>query len=254
MNPVVRKGRTKGFTLVEVLIALTLTAVLVVLLFEALHTYAIANSAGYAVVQRQETTASLRAFLRKQLREIVPLGINTSSGRELFFSGEAHTMSYSGRIPSHRAPGGLYKLSFEVEGSSPDQSLRFRYARIPSGEDLEEEDIFDFSDAAAKVMIASATSVSFEYFGALESGADATWIDRWPRRDQIPEMVRIRFRPSDSNIESSVTAPIYANGDTKRTALRGMSTKNARLRNGFGPKGSARTQNGKLPTRPGLDR
>ncbi|MFT4585035.1 MAG: general secretion pathway protein J [Gammaproteobacteria bacterium] len=216
----VKKHHCDGFTLVEVLIALTLTAVLVGLLFEALHTYAIANSVGYAHVQAHETASSLRAFMRKQLREIVPLSINTSAGQELFFRGEAHTVSYSGRIPSHRAPGGLYRLSFVIEGSSPDQSLTFRYARIPDPEALAQEDIFDFSDAAEKVMVESATSMSFEYFGVEEDDADAQWLDNWQRHDQIPEMVRIRIQARDSELESILTAPVYANLDTKRKALR----------------------------------
>ncbi|MDA0824245.1 MAG: prepilin-type N-terminal cleavage/methylation domain-containing protein, partial [Proteobacteria bacterium] len=197
----VRKRHCDGFTLVEVLIALTLTAVLVTLLFEALHTYAIANSVGYARVQAQETAASLRAFLRTQLREIVPLGVNTSDGQELFFRGDAQTLSYSGRIPSHRAPGGLYKISFVVEGASPDQSLTFRYARIPDPEALAEGDLFDFTDTATKVMLESAAAVSFEYFGVHENDIEASWVDTWRRHDQIPEMIRIRIQIRDSELE-----------------------------------------------------
>ncbi|MGB1882235.1 MAG: PulJ/GspJ family protein, partial [Gammaproteobacteria bacterium] len=64
--------RPRGFTLVEVLIAVALTAILVTLLFSALGTYLRASHAVTGVVEREDRYYAAAFFLRRQLRELLP--------------------------------------------------------------------------------------------------------------------------------------------------------------------------------------
>ena len=208
-----------GFTLIEVLIALSLSVILAALLFSSLHTYASAAAAGQKHLTAKQVGESVYQFIDAQLRETVPLTLRTERERNLLFHGDERQVVFVGYIPSHRSAGGLHKNSLAIEGYPPRQSLVFSYARLIVDEATDFAAFADTSNGTSRTLITDANAIELEYFGALDDKEDLGWSTEWSRTDRLPQLVRIRIDRANKSFPDEIVVPIYANTMSRRAAL-----------------------------------
>lgn len=116
-----------GFTLVEVLIAVTILAVLVSLLFGALYTLSRSARAGETALQAVDSDRLVQSFLRRQLGGAVPV---TERGRHrgrVLFDGSMASVRFVGHLPAHRGGGGLQFLELGRESAGESGALVLYY-------------------------------------------------------------------------------------------------------------------------------
>ena len=208
----------RGFTLIEVLIAMALSIMLAALLFNALHTYVLTAATGHKRVAARQLFESVSQFIRDQLREAVPLVVNTGAGRQILFYGDERKIAYVGYIPSHRSAGGLHHNSLAISGTPPNQTLSFTYERLAVDGRFDLETFADIDTSAARTLV-EAASIEFEYFGAAGIRADRGWSGNWSGDDRLPELIRIRFKMADDLSATDIVIPIYGNAVTNHIAL-----------------------------------
>ena len=210
-------GIKRGFTLIEVLIALALSVMLAALLFSALHTYVISASTGHKHITAGQQAESAYQFIRDQLREAVPLVLNTTRKREILFYGDERTIVYVGYVPRHRSAGGLHRNALIISGAPPNQTLGFTYERLPAADGLDRETFITVSPRDARILV-DAASIEYEYFGSAGNHADPQWFGEWPGEDRLPELIRIRIVKANDRYSPDIVVPIYANAPTKHLA------------------------------------
>jgi len=200
-----------GFTLVEVLIALTLTAVMSGLLISALHTFALGSTAGQNHIEAEQRDESVRHFVTQQLSAAVPLSLGRTRNREMLFSGNGDSIAFVANVPSHRAPGGLHRNLLFVEGEAADKKLRYAYARLIVDEAFDSE-TFESLDEGMEVrtLVDHAEAIDFEYLGTLESDEDQEWRDEWTDASNLPELIRIRITKKDTEPADEMIIRIHA--------------------------------------------
>ncbi len=195
--------RPRGFTLVEVLIAVALTAILVTLLFSALGTYLRASHAVTGVVEREDRYYAAAFFLRRQLRELLPFS-TLSAGEEVIFSGESQRLRYIGRLPSHRAPGGTFINELRVEKQDAQQALVLYYTPLPPVAELTDADIGGLEQAGDRILLGELDEAGFAYCRADDCALDGEWRETWDNADGLPELVRLSLAQSGDEPEQLI--------------------------------------------------
>ncbi|MGR9091472.1 MAG: hypothetical protein ACU85U_12905, partial [Gammaproteobacteria bacterium] len=209
-----------GFTLVEVLIALTLTVVMSGLLVSALHTFAKSSAVGQAHLEAQQQRESVRHFLRQQLSGMVPLFFGSAAERVILFFADHEKIVFVGGVPSHRAPGGLHKNVLFREGRSPEQKLQYAYKRLVVDEAFDGEGFKSIDDEMdVRTLASHAEAIEFDYFGAIEADAETQWHDEWRGPNRLPELIRIRIEAGDDGHIDELIVPVYANSPSGHVAL-----------------------------------
>ena len=207
-----------GFTLVELLVALTVLAMLLGVTM---------NSLGFSLKTSQSVEQNMRSSerlhlahraLRRQIQQAVPL-VRDSADRlnQLDFEGGPASVSFVARLSGMRSYPGLYRIKLAIEGSASIGSNDGRlvmYYRPYSGDQLSTRQV---NDEVSIVVLDGFASASFDYRGAA-TAARADWVPEWRDASRLPDLVRLQFQDAHTG---------YATGPDLVVAVR--STTPSRL-------------------------
>lgn len=207
-----RGNRQAGFTLLELLVAMTVLGLLTGLLASGL-------GFGSRVWERErgqlEVAAELQTVqdvLRRMLAQAMPLSTPPEDGsavQEAAFVGRENTVEFLGPPPAQSIVGGIYayrlaavpdvsgtRLVLEWRQRPPQQSRRAR-TRVTNAELAEPEKLQAKHEV---VLLAHLADVEFSYFGPAEEGGKARWQNDWQNATTLPQLMRVkvRFRQDDA--------------------------------------------------------
>jgi general secretion pathway protein J len=181
----------RGFTLVEMLIALVLMALVAGVLFGSLR---LAGRSWEVGEQRLEDGANARAaqqFLRAHLAQQYPLRMRRDAERPLFFAGERDSIRFASVLPDRVVAGGtlLLRVSLIRDGQRSDLVLE---RAIPDGPVTPD---FAFDRAERSILAADVEKVRIAYFGQESDTEEPRWLDRWSDAQRMPRLIRLDIDP-----------------------------------------------------------
>ncbi len=185
-----------GFTLVELMIALALMALISALLYGSLSLSANSWDRGEAKVEQVTDMRLTEEMLRQTLAAQHPLRFHKVADQPLYFAGAADSLSFAAAMPG-RAGGGMFY--FRVAVAPDGDRSRLTLARVIP--DYSANALPDFRDAESSVLAEDIGEVKFGYFGRDPDASDAsdpTWRDRWDDPQILPRMIRIDVKPRKS--------------------------------------------------------
>lgn len=192
------KRRARGFTLIEVVIAMTLLATIMVLVYSGL-TFALRSwDAGDANGRRVADRRLGENFLRREMTEMFPMRWKDATAVKFAFEGEQDHMRFVSSRPAGLTQGGLSLVAVEVQ---PGQEPRTR--NLVMRRAMPEDEAVDFSplDKVDPVLlIANVESAQFSYFGAESEFAEAKWMESWSFKAAMPLLVKLRIKMSDGRV------------------------------------------------------
>ena len=184
--------RRDGFTLVELLIAMTLLVLIVLILFDALNLASRAWDDNDFAEGRVSETTMTREWIRRQLTQAQPITLNAEIGRsELAFDGEPAAVTFIGSIPAHLGGGGLSWIRLRLEDSADGRQLVMDRERYQP--DLE-PDLEPEPGQAPRVLIEDIATARFGYFGSLTPEEPAAWHDQWTEVGYLPSLLRLELQ------------------------------------------------------------
>ena len=203
--------RQRGFTLLEILIAMTLLGLLMAMLFGGLR---LGTRAWEASDVRSADLARLEAvhgFIRRALTGAYPLlGTGDDDAkRRIAFTGGAEAVAFTALMPAHFGVGGFYTITLAVEDGADGARLIFRRQLYRSGDEdapppparLGEASLRRSLDAGdedqEKILLEGIAKAEFSYFGAADNDETPAWRDEWRDRKSLPDLVRLSVTFAD---------------------------------------------------------
>lgn len=190
--------REGGFTLVELLVGLTLFSLISVLLFGGFRFGLRAWESGSDRIDRTSRVELVQSLLRRELSQaMLPKLVVPAQDRDAVsaFAGTRDTMSFVAPLPTHSGTGGLYVLSLSKRqaGRHTDLSLGWRLFRP------DEMGAGAFKADDESTLIDDIGGLQFAYYGTLDRDGTAGWLDRWIGMRGLPQLIRVRvsFPPGD---------------------------------------------------------
>ena len=206
-------GSHKGFTLIEVLIALTLFSLVLVMIFSALHSANRSWQGANARLQNNDEQRMALMFLRRQLEQIVPLQTRDKDGAVLLFKGERDKLSFVAEMPSYHGGQGMYVWTLtttrELDGS---RHLDLRYQLLTASLDLLRFDE-ESKEVESLVLIEQVKDIELSYFGNEKDNEEPGWHDTWKDQLRLPGLIRLQIGPArdDNRYWPELLAAVHAN-------------------------------------------
>jgi len=203
--------RQRAFTLIELLIALTLISIIVILLFSAMR---MGNRAWERVEAHAEAASEKQLvwrFLDLQIGQAKSVYQVSAKGRQVLFFGREDAVEYVSPSPQDRGGGGFFLNRLHVERRSTGQQLlltRWLYhPGVMVGNDKvpEWESILDGGGQIGEVdptlraifnqtlLVDNLKTLEISYFGVREGQPEGDWSDTWDERMGLPSLVRIKI-------------------------------------------------------------
>jgi general secretion pathway protein J len=218
----IRVSDDRGFTLLELLIAMTLLGLLMLGLFGGLRLGVRVWEAGDAQAADRSRIEAVQRFIRTYLSQARPLSAADRTGDDVIsFIGRRDQLDFTAALPAHLSAGGFEHVALSFAELDDGRGLVLRHGPLRRRDDGRAE-LFELDDPETAVLLADVTEVEFSYFGAPDQRDDAEWTDRWEDQERLPLLVRIRIglAGSDRRVWPELTVPLRIQGETS-TAPRG---------------------------------
>ena len=183
----------QGFTLLELLIGLTLLGFMLALLFGGFHLASTAWDTVGTHVNRTTDEQLAREFLRRLIMQMQPIRWKGAPNQPIAFTGDVQSLRAIAPISSQAGAGGLQVVEILAEPSADGNRLTFRHAPLHYGA---EQFTDGLGEGEGHLLLDAITGVEFAYFGPPKKGEPSAWQDAWENPEQLPALIRIRIASS----------------------------------------------------------
>jgi general secretion pathway protein J len=178
----------QGFTLIEVLLAMTLLSVMMTLLFVSLKICAESWEKGEKKIFEVSETAGVVNFFQRHLVVAQPLWNDFTQEERLFsFQGDRQSLQFVSSFPASAGRAGLQLFTIRLMNENRENLIKVTivpFYPVAEGDDwLTEEE----------TLIKGVADFSLAYFGQESGETESRWLDQWQERDHLPKLVRIKI-------------------------------------------------------------
>lgn len=198
-----------GFTLLELLIGLTLLSFILTLLFSGFRLAINSWDAVENHVQHDSQQQSSIALLRRLLGALEPVRQKRLTGQPLAFAGHPNRLVMVSLLTEQV---GLRTIELSIESQEGEVASTLRLVLRDGPLPYESMRLIDLvTDVNGRTLIDGLQSARFHYFGSLRPGEEAGWHDVWESADALPALVHVKFiRKDDVPIDLMVATMISA--------------------------------------------
>ncbi len=182
-----KKYSLSGFTLIEVIIAMTLLSIMVVLLFGSLKISAESWNKGETKIAEVNEKAVVYQFFKRHLPTIRPLWDEFSDGEQKFsFQGGPQKLQFVSTFPASAGRKGfqLFKIVFDDNAGQIKVLLSPFYPSL-EGLQWQQEEV---------ILLEHVTDFKITYFGKEFGSSNGVWFDSWVEKEQLPRLIKIKIK------------------------------------------------------------
>lgn len=212
MSPRIRQA---GFTMVELLLATALIAIIMAMAYGGFRAGVRATMSGEERIEETNRVRLAHEFVRRQISLAQPLIIEQDERGEeppIRFEGDRDRIRLIAPLPGYLGYGGPYVQEFRIERGNEGIDLVFAFALLntyePGNLDLE----------PPVTLLENVGDVRFEFLGFTEDGEDVFWENFWEYTDRMPLAVSMQMDlPRDNGlIWPTLTTPLMVDNSSVR--------------------------------------
>ncbi|MDP2901651.1 MAG: prepilin-type N-terminal cleavage/methylation domain-containing protein [Methylovulum sp.] len=204
----------RGFTLIEVLIAMTLLSIMVVLLFASLKICAQSWEKGESKIEAVNEVAVIYNFFQRHLSAAKPLWDDFSVANQKTFSfhGDAQSLQFVGEFPASAGRGGLQLFSIQQQEVQDNQDvdgtqinvILTPFFPVSEGQEIQKEEV---------ILLKHVKHFSVSYLGIDDTG-EVGWQNEWVERETLPRLVKINIGRDDGMYWPDMVVELKVANDT----------------------------------------
>ncbi|MDD5227475.1 MAG: prepilin-type N-terminal cleavage/methylation domain-containing protein [Methylococcales bacterium] len=207
-------NKSHGFTLIEVLIAMTMLSLMVVLLFSSLTIGAKSWEQGEKKIADVNEIAVVQQFFSHHLAHATPQwnDFNPEKERVFSFQGKKQSLQFVAAFPASAERAGLQLFNLELRKKDKQRFVDVTltpFFPLSEGEEWFEDSV---------ELVRGVENFELSYFGLNDETGEYGWQSEWLNKEQQPRLVKILLELDDGrylpeiivalNVDSS-----YSNAD-----------------------------------------
>lgn len=180
-----------GFTLVELLLALTLMSMLFALAYGGLRAATRAADKGQAVLEDSTRIRMAHQFVRNQLNQMMPMAFLESEdeSERILFEGDESTIRFVAPMPGYLGFGGPQVQELALVDGDDGLQLVLNHALLQG---FEEDHLYERDPI---VLLDRIEDGAFAFLARDEETEELTgWSSRWETPEVVPESVALEIR------------------------------------------------------------
>jgi len=183
-----------GFTLLELLVSMTLLALIVVITMGAMRLGSRSVEAGEKKMEDLERFRTVLSMIDAQIQSQFPLTYEEEGNRKYYFRGEARNLRFSTNYSIWGGQRGYVIVEYAVEADDSGRDVLRVSEQIPGME------------GQWNAQLINANGISFDYFYRDPTEPEGRWVETLSEGTVIPEKVRIRMARKTGNV--SLVLPV----------------------------------------------
>lgn len=211
----VTKKQVVGFTLIEVLIAMTLLSLMVVLLFSSLSIGAKSWQQGETKIADVNEVAVVQQFFNHHLAHAVPQWNDFDPEKERVFSfqGKQDSLQFVSAFPASAERSGLQLFDLKFQEKNKQRFLEVTlspFFPLTEGEEFFEDTV---------ELVTNVARFELSYFGLNDETGEYGWQNQWLEKEQQPRLVRILLELEDGRFIPEIIVALKVNGSYSNADL-----------------------------------
>lgn len=191
----------RGFTLLELTIAITLLALIIIIILGAMRIGIRSVESGEIKIESFERTRASMNILDSQIQSQIPLTYVQEGEAEVqfYFRGERQFIQFTTNYSIWGGEKGFVLATYSVQSTENGRQILVVSENVVNMEAKREATLFDTFE-----------SIYFEYFYKDPFEEAGRWVDQWTEKNQIPEKIRMHF--IDGPRDLSLIIPVRVRG------------------------------------------
>ena len=177
-----------GFTLLELLISLTLLVVIVVITMGAMQLGSRSVAAGEKKMNDRERFRTVLSLIEAQIQSQLPLTYEEAGKRRYYFRGDETTLRFSTSHSIWSGRRGYVIVDYRVEADDSGKEVLSASEQIPGIE------------GRWNTPLLEAKGISFDYFYRDPTEEKGEWVGVLPEGPVIPEKIRFRLTRGEKTL------------------------------------------------------
>ncbi len=205
---------SRGFTLLELLLAMAITAIIIVIVFGAFRVGIRAWEKGEQHIDKQQRIRVVAQLIRKQVSSISPSKTMLKMAQMVSFDGSESQMSFFSTIAlDPRNRHGLVFSQFVVESGAEGADLFLVEKKLTQADAIIDVDAVDTTERVK--LLSGLTAIRFHYMHHLDLEGDWDWQSEWNPDDKpdLPVAVQVQFVDAAYPSPLTVLIPLRSRGD-----------------------------------------
>jgi len=175
------KSSRRGFTLLELLISMSMLVVILVITMGALRLGSRSVAAGERRMEEQERFRTVLAILDSQIQSQLPLTYDAEHGKRYYFRGDGRTLRIATGHSIREGLAGYVIVDYRIESDGQGKEVLLAREQVPGIE------------GGVDTRLIEADRMAFDYFYRDPAEERGRWLETLDDGLAIPQKVRLRM-------------------------------------------------------------